>query len=424
MISGLLDQATKLFGHRFLVAAFMPSALFVAGSILVLFGFQSLTDFVAAWLQKDWKDATFSLIGSVLVIFAIAYVLYGMRSFIHALYQGLWPAPLRWLLLILRLKETKVLRRRSRIESARLERLDDLDLRWVADPHAPIFSRRLLVPKVLNWNAKMARRWLARRIRSAKKLEEDALRALAASEEPDAAVLRRLLYEARTLHAKHASLPAEKRAQVGRLVQALKQGFLTADGNADLRPVPHLSLVPVPKLASVLKRLREDAHRDWVDAYDQRYVFFPSDERWLRPMRLGNVAMVQQEYPLHRYGIVMSELWPRLTYVLPDGVREKVDDVQTYLDFTVMVSALAAALALLAFGEPLLLYLDFNALSTPGQSLKFSLAGFGSRSHMLATLAFLVVSYLFYRLAVGAQVVVNRHSRASLTYGGSICWQS
>jgi hypothetical protein len=53
--------------------------------------------------------------------------------------------------------------------------------------------------------------------------------------------------------------------------------------------------------------------------------------------------MVMNLYPLKRYGITMSILWPRLYEVLSENTRQRIEDANIYLDFTTNMSLLSIA---------------------------------------------------------------------------------
>jgi hypothetical protein len=87
------------------------------------------------------------------------------------------------------------------------------------------------------------------------------------------------------------------------------------------------------------------------------YLAFPPPEMQaqlgpLLPTRLGNTLRAAEVYPgdPERWGIDAPFWWPRLYLVLPDGVRDQVDDGRSALDQLVVLTALAAGFAVVALG--------------------------------------------------------------------------
>src|SRR5215217_2925040 len=97
MITTVLDQALKLFGRGFLIAAFFPSLLFVAVIVYLGWGFEALTTMVEEWTQAGLSEAVFGTLVALVAVYLLAYMLYGVRTALHQLYQGQWPIPLKWL---------------------------------------------------------------------------------------------------------------------------------------------------------------------------------------------------------------------------------------------------------------------------------------------------------------------------------------
>jgi hypothetical protein len=97
MIGTALDQAQKLFGRGFLIAAFVPSLLFITVLTYLWWGFEALKITVQGWAQKDLKESAFETLLLLSAVYLLAYVLYGVRAAVHQLYHGQWPVPLRWL---------------------------------------------------------------------------------------------------------------------------------------------------------------------------------------------------------------------------------------------------------------------------------------------------------------------------------------
>ena len=129
--------------------------------------------------------------------------------------------------------------------------------------------------------------------------------------------------------------------------------------------------------------MNDEADRSWKEAQAGVAHDFPGGAVVQRT-RLGNVAAVQELYSLSRYGIALSDLWPRLNEVIPKDTRERVEEANIYRDFTVIMSMLSivgACLAVVAaFSEP-----------RPARYLR-----------ILGAVGLLVSAVVFYRLAVEA----------------------
>ena len=76
---------------------------------------------------------------------------------------------------------------------------------------------------------------------------------------------------------------------------------------------------------------------------------YPSAGRVL-PTDLGNTLRAMEEVAGNRYGLDAVTLWPRLYPLLPEDLREAVDDRRNQLDFAVRVCFLAGAWAAVAAG--------------------------------------------------------------------------
>lgn len=74
-------------------------------------------------------------------------------------------------------------------------------------------------------------------------------------------------------------------------------------------------------------RLAEEAEKtDRRAPHPRRYFGFPHDPGRLRPTRLGNALAAAEEYPLEAYGLDGLLWWPRLLAVLPEDLRDRLDD--------------------------------------------------------------------------------------------------
>ncbi len=65
--------------------------------------------------------------------------------------------------------------------------------------------------------------------------------------------------------------------------------------------------------------------------HPQRYFGFPHNPRRLRPTRLGNAIAAAEEHPYEAYGLDGVLWWPRLLAVLPNSLRDQLDDAKAPL---------------------------------------------------------------------------------------------
>ena len=107
-------------------------------------------------------------------------------------------------------------------------------------------------------------------------------------------------------------------------------------------------------LARVGKAVQRRRHRglDPNNArhYAIRYYLFPRRPEDLLPTRLGNALKAAEQYPSDegRYGIDAVFFWPRLYMVLPEAMRDSLQNVRSSLDLTLITSALGWLYALTA----------------------------------------------------------------------------
>jgi hypothetical protein len=122
IIGSVLDQAQKLFSRSFVIAGFLPSLVFLMASTALCLGSKPV---VEAWEQLDTTGldkASYKTVLVLGVVYLLAYVVYGIRSALHQVFQGDWPFPLRWLRPLFLWKERWLWNRQMR----RLKRLADL----------------------------------------------------------------------------------------------------------------------------------------------------------------------------------------------------------------------------------------------------------------------------------------------------------
>lgn len=89
MIKTLLQQAQNFLGKDFIIAALFPTLLWSAALSFMWMGRQECLGLVAGALES--KQALAIHVGGALVAtFLVAYVLYGVRSSLHSVYEGHW----------------------------------------------------------------------------------------------------------------------------------------------------------------------------------------------------------------------------------------------------------------------------------------------------------------------------------------------
>src|SRR5829696_6033295 len=91
MIGSVLEQAQKFLGRGFLISAFVPSLLFSAVICYLWLGDETLRSTVQEWAEKGFQQAGFNIVMTLVAIYLLAYVLYGIRGALHTWYQGIWP---------------------------------------------------------------------------------------------------------------------------------------------------------------------------------------------------------------------------------------------------------------------------------------------------------------------------------------------
>jgi hypothetical protein len=99
---------------------------------------------------------------------------------------------------------------------------------------------------------------------------------------------------------------------------------------------------------------------------------------------------------LTRYAITLTDLWPRLIHVVADDVRARIEDANLYLDFTLMMSFLAAGLSGVAI------------VTT------FTGAPRGAWVQALWIVLALLACWSFYRLSISVTRAFVEHIRAAV----------
>jgi len=114
---------------------------------------------------------------------------------------------------------------------------------------------------------------------------------------------------------------------------------------------------------------------------------YPGNPGLILPTRLGNVIRSFEYYSHTEYSIDSIEAWPRLVAVIPESYAVSVDDAKTTFDFMMNCSALSL---LLAFSI-VCVGLIFPASMVSTMAVLYWLS---------KVIAFVLVSYLFYRLSI------------------------
>jgi len=389
-MTAVLDQFQKLFGKGFLIAAFVPSLLFVSFLKFLRVGWaQMQTNLNVLW-ASGWK-LSLNVLAYLVIIYLFAYILYGVRGFLHSLYQGQWDVNVstkeryneaimlpKWALeyvpitrkpnflvkgihILLNIPfslgrhwEVSSFRKLKEISELRVTVLD-VPL-WVKDFGATFNRNRLTHKQAFPLIDKLNSEY------------EDFLKRFRSGKQWSETEYWQILATAQLLRANRRRLEYLKTA-IDRLANEMKE---THNGE-DAKP-----------LRDAFKRLCDLAEEEWRSVFSHINATFP-DERWIRPTRLGNIAMVQETGPLHRYGINLSAIWPRLMHVLPAEVRQRIEDANIYLDFTIIMSLLSFISSGVAI---------YSAFYAPAGRFKITI--------VLLIVACFAGFWLFYQLAIQA----------------------
>jgi hypothetical protein len=315
IIGSVLDQAQKLFSRSFAIAGFLPSLVFLMASTALCLGSKPVVD---AWDKLDTMGldkASFKTVLVLGVVYLLAYVVYGIRSALHQVFQGDWPFPLRWLSRLFLMKERWIWNRQMR----RLTFVTDLTNvpKWVLndeDRFGKDYSRSSVVlgrgrARVLLEQTREDLRTIVRELKE--------------FHEPSSTICQRILLNAHALRANRHRFGSAFRDEVDRFLAELKARF-EADQTGTFR--------------KAARDLDSSTERDRIQAKGDFVVEFPEQSRWLRATRLGNVAVVQELYVLDRYGIPLGDLWPRLLPLLSADTTKQIDEAKSFLDFTVIMA--------------------------------------------------------------------------------------
>jgi hypothetical protein len=359
MFGTVLDQTVKFFGRGFVLAALVPAILFVVTATLTIWGLDETREAVIAWTREESRQAIVEAVAILAGTYLLAYVLYGVRTAIHGLYQGHLPRRLR----ALGAAGRALARRRFRALRAERRQLAD-------EMNAPLWATRS--------DGRFTNAY-----------SREALRAEAA---------RELVADANDRHAKlvdcvEAGERWRERSYAMILTDAHRlQGRAHKDGLPDDVQQATEDLITDIRNAQqkyvVLRRaavsINAAAEQAWRDAHNALHGSYPRGEDSLEATALGNVMSAMESRALERYGIDVSSLWPRLAHVTSDDVRDRIEERNIYLDFTVLMSALASATAALAL------------------VVAFAEGSRGAVTSGTLVAGALFTAWLFYRLAISA----------------------
>ena len=76
----------------------------------------------------------------------------------------------------------------------------------------------------------------------------------------------------------------------------------------------------------------------------------PTQSEQVMPTRLGNIMRNAELYPMVRYRIYSTTIWPRLYNLLPERFLQTIATARAALDFMLVMSMLSGAFAILAGG--------------------------------------------------------------------------
>lgn len=367
MISSILDQAQKLLGRGFLISAFVPSAVVLLLNLWIWSGLGVLREVVGELTAGKLKQASMKILVGILATYLVAYLLYGLRSAVHELYQGgIFRGWLRTAILRSTKQRIADLEHSLREAEARLDdcywptryRFGDSLVREAPDEHLPGLLERVEGKR------------------------EELRKHLDQHQAVDPDLYGSILHDARRLKVWEPRLGKGETLRAKRVIARLRKDHRDK------------------ALLAARRSLESDALREWTDAYVARYERFPSNERWLRPTRYGNRIAVLELYPLQRYGIDLSTLWPRLAHVVTEDAKKRIDDATIFLDFTLMMSFLSA----LTVGSVLWKAVLSGRLVGVEQSLVLGI-------HLLVPLA---SCYVFYLLALRAVQVWSLQMQATV----------
>lgn len=315
MFGSVYGKAVELFGKALVISAFLP-LLAVGAALLVSLEPGFALKVARAWVAEHPSEQAASA-GLVLgLLYVVAFILFGLRdSVLHFVSSGrFWilPSLRRW--------------RRIRFTQRELDRelRDDgpalavaQAVIWVNGGFGSIDPRYLYLPSGSR----------------AKALEKRVTKLLDRLQNRKAQ---------KTLTQR---LPAAERHRLSELFVAMHR-LSYLDGPAGSKAVARFqnlcsSAVPAIDIQSWGDEVKALDFGDIVDAYEDNVWSPPLRE--VQPTELGNVLVWAYSYTRKRYGIELDFVFPRLLKVIVKDYQAKIDDRQQFLDFTVLLTVLSFA---------------------------------------------------------------------------------
>jgi hypothetical protein len=153
----------------------------------------------------------------------------------------------------------------------------------------------------------------------------------------------------------------------------------------------------------VSKRLRQWAIRDQErlinrTSPDERDYRFPRNRALLRPTQLGNIIASAEEHSWRIYRLHTPQWWDRLTPMLPEAFRTKIDDALAPLLALLNLSAIFALWAVISLVITLLSILSTVMSKTLGETI--TVLAPQQKTFLFSFTVGLLLSYLFYQIAI------------------------
>ena len=92
MTETVLDQFQKLFGKGFLLAAFVPSLFFVCFLKFLRSSWGDMQEALPKLWSAGWK-VSLNILAYLVIIYLLAYVLYGVRGLFTTCFKDAGPFP-------------------------------------------------------------------------------------------------------------------------------------------------------------------------------------------------------------------------------------------------------------------------------------------------------------------------------------------
>jgi|GEM_PF-7105550 len=309
MFGSIYSKATELFGRAFLVSAFIPTLIVVAG-LAAIIDPSRFIDTLDAWTAADVNKQISGALLLLLFLYLFAFILFGIRDRITRFLS----AGEFWGL--------SSIRRRRRIHYTQ---------RFL-DAQEAQKGAALAVAQATVWGIggfafdNVTGVYLPRGTKAKKAFRELA------------AWLRRL-EQARHAGRLHQDLPAARRVEFSTLFLTLHR-CAALDAERTRLAIDHLREIcamaaPPVEIASWCRQVQQVDYADLVAAFDR--TLWAPPPRNVQPTALGNILIWAAVYSVKRYGIELEFLFPRLQSVIDKDFQAKIDDRQQFLDFTILL---------------------------------------------------------------------------------------